>query len=56
MFIAVVTLTPLGLMLLNGGLIFIMVAVIFLLFESWFIRFLYVKIPHTSPLEIRSSK
>jgi hypothetical protein len=28
--------------------------VIFLLLASWLIRFVYVKIPHTSPLEIRS--
>src|ERR1700727_926400 len=41
---------PLGLMLLNGGLLFILAAVIFLLAESWLIRFVYVKIPHTSPL------
>jgi len=54
--IAVGTLIPLGLMLLNGGLLFILVAVIFLLFESWLIRFLYVKIPHTSPLEAGSGK
>ncbi|MGA7313128.1 MAG: NrfD/PsrC family molybdoenzyme membrane anchor subunit [Silvibacterium sp.] len=54
--IAVGTLIPLGLMLLNGGLLFILVAVIFLLFESWLIRFLYVKIPHTSPLEARSGE
>src|SRR5271170_5846138 len=54
--IAVGTLIPLGLMLFNGGLLFILVAVIFLLAESWFIRFLYVKIPHTSPLEVRSGE
>ena len=54
--IAAGTLIPLGLMLLNGGLFFILVAVIFLLSESWVIRFVYVKIPHTSPLEIRSGK
>jgi hypothetical protein len=48
------TLIPLGLMLLNGGLLCIFSSVIFLLLESWVIRFVYVKIPHTSPLEIRS--
>jgi hypothetical protein len=47
------TLIPLGLTLLNGGLLFIFGAVIFLLLESWVVRFVYVKIPHTSPL-IRS--
>ena len=54
--IAAGTLIPFGLMLLNGGLLFILVAVIFLIAESWFIRFLYVKIPHTSPLEVRSGE
>jgi Ni/Fe-hydrogenase subunit HybB-like protein len=48
------TLIPLGLTLLNSGLLFIFGSVIFLLLESWVIRFVYVKIPHTSPLEIRS--
>jgi hypothetical protein len=47
------TLIPLGLTLLNGGLLSIFSSLIFLLFESWVIRFVYVKIPHTSPLEIR---
>jgi hypothetical protein len=46
------TLIPLGLTLLNGDLLFIFGSVIFLLLGSWVIRFLYVKIPHTSPLEI----
>jgi hypothetical protein len=41
-------------MLFNGDLVFISIAVIFLLSESWLIRFVYVKIPHTSPLEVRS--
>jgi hypothetical protein len=54
--IAAGTLIPLGLMLLNGDLLFILVAVIFLLSESWAIRFVYVKIPHTSPLEARSGE
>src|ERR1700684_4380088 len=45
------TLIPLGLTLLNSGLLFIF-GVIFLLLASWVIRFIYVKIPHTSPLKI----
>src|SRR3984957_7185630 len=52
--IAVGTLIPLGLVLLNNGLLSISVAVIFLLADSWFVRSVYVKIPHTSPLEVRS--
>jgi hypothetical protein len=52
--VAAGTLIPLGLTLLNGGLLFIFGSVIFLLLASWLIRFVYVKIPHTSPLEIRS--
>jgi hypothetical protein len=54
--IAAGTVIPLGLMLLNGDLLFILVAVIVLLSESWIIRFVYVKIPHTSPLEVRSGE
>jgi hypothetical protein len=54
--IAAGTLIPLGLMLLSSSLLFILVAVIFLLSESWLIRFVYVKIPHTSPLEGRSGE
>ena len=54
--IAAGALIPLGLMLLKGDLLFILVAVIVLLFESWLIRFVYVKIPHTSPLEARGSE
>src|SRR5271170_4058574 len=46
------TLIPLGLTLVNGGLLFLFGSVIFLLVASWVIRFVYVKIPHTSPLEI----
>jgi hypothetical protein len=46
------TLIPLGLTFLNAGLMFILGSVIFLLVASWFIRFVYVKIPHTSRLEI----
>jgi Polysulphide reductase, NrfD len=53
--IAAGALVPLGLMLLKGDLLFLLVAVIVLFAESWFVRFLYVKIPHTSPLEVRSS-
>ena len=52
--IAAATLIPLGLMLVSGGLLFIYGAVIFLLSGSWVIRFVYVKIPHTSPSEISS--
>lgn len=54
--IAAGALIPLGLMLLNGSLPFILVAVVVLLAESWLIRSVYVKIPHTSPLEVRSAK
>jgi hypothetical protein len=46
------TLIPLGLTLYSGDLPLIFAAVVFLLFGSWVIRFVYVKIPHTSPLEI----
>jgi hypothetical protein len=45
------TLIPLGLTLVNGGLVFIFGSVIFLLLASWAIRFVYVKIPHTLPLD-----
>ena len=54
--IAAGTLIPFGLMLLNGGLLFILLAVILLIAESWLIRFVHVKIPHTSPLEVRSGE
>src|SRR5271156_1144014 len=54
--IAAGTLIPLSLMLLSGDLIFLLVAVMVLFAESWFVRFLYVKIPHTSPLEARSGE
>jgi hypothetical protein len=54
--IAALTLIPLALILLNGDLLFILAAVILLLAQSWLIRFLYVKIPHTSPLEARSAE
>jgi hypothetical protein len=49
-----VTLIPLGMTLLNGGLLFVLGAAIFLLLGSWVVRFVYIKIPHTSPLKIRS--
>jgi hypothetical protein len=52
---AAATLVPLGLMLLSAGLLFIFGAVILLLLGSWVIRFVYVRIPHTSPLEIRTA-
>jgi hypothetical protein len=48
------TLIPLCLTLLNGGFLCLVGAVISLLVESWVVRFVYVKIPHTSPLEIRT--
>lgn len=48
------TLLPLGLTLLSDGIPFIFGAVMFVLFESWVVRFVYVKIPHTSALELRS--
>jgi hypothetical protein len=54
--IAAGALIPLILMLLNGQLLFLLVAVIVLLVESWLVRFVYVKIPHTSPLEVRSGE
>jgi hypothetical protein len=46
--IAAGTVIPLGLMLLNYNLLFILAAVICLLSQSWLIRAVYVKIPHTS--------
>jgi hypothetical protein len=46
------TLIPLSMTLLSGGLLFLVCAVIFLLSESWVIRFVYVKIPHTPPPRI----
>jgi hypothetical protein len=54
--IAAGTLIPLGLMLLKGDLLFIVVAVIFLLAQSWLIRSVYVKIPHTAELEVRNGE
>ena len=52
--IAAGALIPLGLILLKSDLLFISMAVIFLLADSWLVRSVYVKIPHTSPLEVRS--
>src|ERR1700678_3347533 len=49
-------LIPLGLMLLNGGLLFISLAVIFLFAEGLLIRFWYGKIPHTLPLAAPSGE
>jgi hypothetical protein len=54
--IAAGSLIPVGLTLLNRGLLFISVAVIVLLAQSWLIRAVYVKIPHTSPLKVRSGE
>jgi len=54
--IAAGTLIPLGLMLLNGDLLFLLAAVILLLSQSWLVRSVYVKIPHTSPLEVRGGE
>lgn len=56
--IAFGTLIPLGLMLLRSDLLFLAIAVIVLLAQSWLVRSVYVKIPHTPPLEseVRSSK
>jgi Ni/Fe-hydrogenase subunit HybB-like protein len=48
--IAAGMLVPLVLTFLNWGLPFILVAVLLLLSDSWVIRFVYVKIPHTSPV------
>jgi hypothetical protein len=53
--IAAGTLIPLGLMLFHGSLVFLLVAVIVLLAQSWLIRSVYVKIPHTSPLETQGA-
>ena len=47
------TLIPLGLTLFNSGLLFILGSMIFLLFQSWLVRFVYVKVPHTSPSEVK---
>jgi Polysulphide reductase, NrfD len=44
-------LIPLGLMLVSASLLSIALAVIVLLAQSWLVRSVYVKIPHTPPLE-----
>ena len=49
---AVGILIPLGLTLLSSSLLSILGSVFFLLLEIWVIRFVYVKIPGSSPLEI----
>jgi hypothetical protein len=54
--IAAGALIPLGLMLLSSHLLFLLAAVIILFMESWAVRFVYVKIPHTSPLKVRSGE
>jgi hypothetical protein len=48
------TLIPLVLMLLGDGLFFVFGAVLFLLLGSLVIRYVYVMIPHTEPLEVRA--
>ena len=48
------TLIPLGLTLFSSGPLSAFGSVIFLLLESWVIRFVYVKIPHTSPLDSKA--
>jgi hypothetical protein len=48
------TLVPVVLMLLGDGLLLASGAVISLLLGSWLIRFVYIKIPHTSPLDSRT--
>jgi Polysulphide reductase, NrfD len=53
--IAAGALIPLGLMLLSDSLLSITLAVIFLLAQSWLVRAVYVKIPHTSPLEAEAA-
>ena len=47
---------PVALTLISGSLVFLVSAVFSLLAESWLVRFLYVKIPHTSPLEVRNAE
>jgi Polysulphide reductase, NrfD len=53
--IAAGTVIPLALVLFNGGLPYLLVAVVVLLAQSWLVRAVYVKIPHTPPLQARSS-
>jgi hypothetical protein len=49
------TLIPVGLMLVGDGLLLVFGAMILLLLGSWLIRLVYVKIPHTSPLQTRTA-
>jgi hypothetical protein len=49
------TLLPVALMLLGDGLLLVFGALISLFSGSWLIRFVYVKIPHTSPMETRTA-
>jgi len=49
---AAATLIPIGLILYRSDLLSIFGALIFLLSGSWVIRFVYVKIPHASLLEM----
>jgi Polysulphide reductase, NrfD len=53
---AIGTLVPLGLVLINSSFLPTLSALVFLLFASWLIRFVYVKVPHTSPLAIRDGE
>jgi hypothetical protein len=53
---AVGILIPMGLTLLSSTLLSTLGSVIFLLLEIWVIRFVYVKIPGSSPLEARSGE
>lgn len=48
-------LVPLTLTLLDGTVAFLIGAVSSLLLGSWVIRFVYVRIPHTAPLQTRGS-
>jgi Ni/Fe-hydrogenase subunit HybB-like protein len=50
------TLIPLTLTLLNEGFLFLAGAGLSLLAGSWVIRFVYVKIPHTTPLQTRGGE
>jgi hypothetical protein len=49
------TLVPVCLTLISGGLGSIVISVILLLAASWAIRYLYVMIPHTSPLKSQAA-
>jgi hypothetical protein len=54
--IAVGMVIPLGLMLLNGGLLTISLAMICLLAVNWFVRAVYVKIPHAVSVKAGGSE